>query len=247
MSPLSKLPTEIRERIYFYSIPYGVWQRRDQSICMPKFAKRLGDYSGFYFPFGSLGMLAACKQMRYESLALLYRKTAFHLDDIDEVIQLLIAVGDIGRQNIESLEFAWNSGSDFEYQRTEVSTSGGYQATMPILHVNTCVQLLHQCHRLRALCLLFDSEVIETVPLSALRHDIGLQQLCSVRGLHQLQVLDLCFEPLKQSPFTTWLQEAMLSPRRSGKEDSSGDRDVSNLWAEQHLKDGEHHEVLKQA
>lgn len=51
-------------------------------------------------------MLRVNKQMRQEALPLAYRRTVFHLSDLDDLIKLLILVGDIGRNNIESLELA---------------------------------------------------------------------------------------------------------------------------------------------
>jgi hypothetical protein len=44
--------------------------------------------------------------MRQEALPFAYRRTVMHLDDMDDVIKLLIAVSNIGRDNIESLELA---------------------------------------------------------------------------------------------------------------------------------------------
>lgn len=225
----SRLPREIRDKIYFFAIPHGTWERRDQSTCLPNFAQSLGDYSGFYFSFGSLGLLASCKQMRFESLALLYRRTAFRLDDIDEVVQLLIAAGDIGRRNIESLEFAWSSKSDLEYQRTKVPEGEEYLTTMPVLHVDTCVQLLQQCYCLKRLCLLFDSDLVEELSPAAFGLNTGLQQLRSIRGLQQLEILDLGLDLLGQSTFVTWLQKDMLSPSPNGKEVLASSKDVSTI------------------
>ena len=58
--------------------------------------------------------------MRQEALPLAYQRTVFHMDDMDDFVKLLIAVGDIGRDNIESVELAWQSRTDSECQWTEV-------------------------------------------------------------------------------------------------------------------------------
>ena len=54
--------------------------------------------------------------MRQKALPLAYRRTIFHLNDMDELIKLLLAVGRIGRDNIESLGLAWESRADSEFK-----------------------------------------------------------------------------------------------------------------------------------
>ena len=51
---------------------------------------------------------AACtfSKGKGSTFALAYHRTVFHLDDMDDLIKRLIAVSDIGRDNIESLELA---------------------------------------------------------------------------------------------------------------------------------------------
>ena len=69
------------------------------------FTGSIGDPSGFYFPLSSeTNVLRVNRQMRQEALPIAYRRTVFHLDDMDDLIKLLAAVGRVGRDNIESLE-----------------------------------------------------------------------------------------------------------------------------------------------
>jgi len=71
------------------------------------FTGTLGDPSISYFPPSSeLTILRVDRQTRQEALPLAYRRTVFHLDDMDDLIKLLIAVGIVGRNNIESLGLA---------------------------------------------------------------------------------------------------------------------------------------------
>ena len=112
-----KLRREIRENIYAFALPKGQWTIRDYSNSNElNFARGIGDPSGFYFPLTTLNVLTINRQMRQEALPIAYRTTSFHLDDIDDLIKLLIAIGRVGRDNIESLELAWQSRTDSEYQ-----------------------------------------------------------------------------------------------------------------------------------
>ena len=105
-------------------------------------------------------MLRVNKQMCQEALPLAYRRTVFHLDDLDDLSKLLIAIGDIGRDNIESLELAWQSRTDFECQWAEALVPNEYSLTLPTLHVAKCVQLLKQCKSLRFLRLCFERDLV---------------------------------------------------------------------------------------
>ncbi|KAH7310152.1 hypothetical protein BKA65DRAFT_485092 [Rhexocercosporidium sp. MPI-PUGE-AT-0058] len=92
----NKLPKELRDRIYLFAVPIKEWNIGDvDSSNELDFAEGIGDLSGFYFPLSSLAMLRVNKQMRQEALPLAYRRTVFHLYDMDDLIRLLIAVGDI--------------------------------------------------------------------------------------------------------------------------------------------------------
>ncbi len=108
-----------------------------------------GDLSGFYFPLRmELGLLRVNKQMRSETLPLSYSRTEFHLTDLDALIRLLSVVGEIGRENIESLYTAW------EAERTNQNPDDEGFRWQKL--VETSVQLLNQCTRLKCLHLWVD-------------------------------------------------------------------------------------------
>ena len=140
-----------------------------------------------------------------EALPLAYRCTLFRLDDMDDLITLLIAVGYIGRDNIQSLEFPWESKSD-----SPMSTE--HSLTLPVLHVVSCVQLLGQCKNLKFLRLFFDSDLLSRMSPDSYKTDAGIRGLFSVRGIERLEVYDLGFEPLDQPEFVRWLRESMQRP-----------------------------------
>ena len=71
------------------------------------FVESIDDPSGYYSPFSNeLTILRVNRQMRQEALPLAYRRTIFRVDDMNDLVKLLIAVGRIGRDNIESLDLA---------------------------------------------------------------------------------------------------------------------------------------------
>jgi hypothetical protein len=150
--------------------------------------------------------------MRQEALPRAFRSTLFRLDDMDNLIKLLIAVGYVGRDNIESLEFAWESKTDLDLQWTEAPTSTEHLPTLPVLHVASCVQLLSQCKNLKFLRLFFDSDLLSLKSPDSYRTDAGILALCSVRGIGRLEIYDLGFEPLDQPEFVRWLRESMQGP-----------------------------------
>ncbi|KID95689.1 hypothetical protein MAJ_08335, partial [Metarhizium majus ARSEF 297] len=115
-SALSSLPREIREQIYELTLCQGRWWIADEDGPTRRdFCRAMGDPSGFYFPFGKgAALLTINRQIRQEALPLAYRKTTFHLADVDDLTRLLLAAGRIGRENIEHLEFIWESRIDLE-------------------------------------------------------------------------------------------------------------------------------------
>jgi hypothetical protein len=149
--------------------------------------------------------------MRWEALPLLYRTTMFRLDDMDELMKLLIAIGRIGRDNIECVEFAWQSRVDLEQQCSQAPDSGEHSLSLPTLHVGKCLQLLRQCKNLKFLRIFFESDLLLDVPPDAYGPETGFRDLCSIRGIERLEILDLVSEPLKQHTFVTKLREAMQS------------------------------------
>jgi hypothetical protein len=67
------------------------------------------------------------------------------MDDMDDFVKLLIAVGDIGRDNIESVELAWQSRTDSECQWTEVPVPNEHSFN------NTCPSCRKVCPAAQAM------------------------------------------------------------------------------------------------
>ncbi len=209
-----KLPKELRNKIYVFALPKGEWKIEDVSnFDEYNFTGGMGDPSGFYFPLSKeLTVLRVDRQMRQEALPLAYRRTVFHLDDMDDLIKLLIAVGKIGRDNIESLELTWQSRADSECKWDEASDCEDPSLTLPTLHVVKCVQLLKQCKRLTSLCLYFERDLMSEISPEAYKADRGIRELCSVRGIKRVEIWGLDYEPLEQFGLAKWLKEEMESP-----------------------------------
>lgn len=218
LGPLfSKLPRELREMIYDFALPNGTWKSEDVDSPKCNFLEHIGDLSGFYYPLSSLSILKINKTMRREALPLAYRSTMFRLDDMDELIKLLIAIGRIGRDNIESVEFAWQSIIDLEQQGSRAPNSTEDSLSLPTLHVGKCLQLLKQCKNLKSLRIFFDSDLVLDIPPDAYVPETGFHDLCLIRGIKRLEIWDLASEPLKQHIFVTKLREAMQSSHREIK------------------------------
>ncbi len=65
----------------------------------------MSDSSDFYFSLSKkLTVLRVNRQMHQETLLLTYRRTIFHLNDMNDLIKLLIAIDKIDRDSIESLK-----------------------------------------------------------------------------------------------------------------------------------------------
>jgi hypothetical protein len=66
----------------------------------------MGDPSGFYISLSKDPVvLRVNRQMRQEALPLLYRRISFRLDDMDDLIKFLIALGWTSRDGIKSFGF----------------------------------------------------------------------------------------------------------------------------------------------
>lgn len=148
--------------------------------------------------------------MRQEALPLAYRRTLFQLDDMDDLIKLLVAVGKISRDNIESLELIWESRADCELKWNEKSD------LLPTLHAARCVQLLKQCKRLHSLRLYLESELILNIPSNDLKTDPGIRELCSL-SISRVQICDLGHEPIDHHGLAKWLKAEMESPPEKGE------------------------------
>ncbi len=170
----------------------------------------IGDPSGFYYPLSKdLVVLRATKQMRLEALPLAYRRTTFVLDDLDDVIKLLVAVGQVGRENIERLRFPWESITDLESTWKAGLPSSSYEDSLklPVLHASRCVQLLRQCKRLKYLRISFEEDLIWGVEPDDFMTDPGIKELCSLRGITRLEVWDLGDSSLEHGRVAKLLRE----------------------------------------
>ncbi|TGO45209.1 hypothetical protein BCON_0412g00010 [Botryotinia convoluta] len=213
----SKLPKELHDKIYTFALPRREWKVADvDDLNELNFARGIGDLSGFYSRLSSFTVLRVNKQMRQEALPFAYRMTVFHIDDMDDLVKLLISIGDIGRDNIKSLELAWQSRSDFEFQWAEAPDPNQYSLTLPTLHAAKCVQLLKQCKSLSFLRLYFEKDLILGMSSLAYNTDLGIRELSSVRGIERVEICDLGYEPLEQCNFVRWLKEAMESSKDRG-------------------------------
>jgi hypothetical protein len=153
--------------------------------------------------YALLGMLAKAvlkvnRQIRQEALPLAYRKTAFWLDDMDDVIKLLIAVGQIGRDNIRSLQFPWTSRSEIAYRWEESPHADDNDIRLPALHVLKCVQLLRLCKRLESLRICFNRDVLENNSENQFTTDPGIAGLSTLGGVRTLEIVDHACESLEQ-------------------------------------------------
>ncbi|RFU73327.1 hypothetical protein TARUN_8925 [Trichoderma arundinaceum] len=199
-----RLPAEIRLRIYHFAIPRGEQSVEDiENFNRDCFLSGMGDPSGFYYPLGhNLSILRVSRQIRREAFPFAYRRTDFLLDDMDDAIKFLIAVGQTGRENIESLQFSWTSRADSWHRWEEYVQAEGGRSLMPELHVSALVMMMKQCKRLRSLRLCFEDELIRDVPPAIFMADPGIRELCSVRGIRKFDIWD---------PFTGYLKHCSVA------------------------------------
>ncbi|KAL8949470.1 MAG: hypothetical protein Q9222_004418 [Ikaeria aurantiellina] len=206
-APFLKLPREIRDRIYEFAIPES-YERVDvpDRPFKYRFIPGLADPSGVFFPVGARhGLLEVCRRLREEALPLVYRQTAFLLDDVDHTVRFLMAVGKIGRENIESLQLVWASNKE-NYFRWPLDP------VLPTNHAERCIQLLKQCKRLSKLILYFEQSIVPNMSPEAFKSDPGIRGLCSIGGLREVQLRP---RPHGNRPANDvvwkWLHEAMTS------------------------------------
>ncbi|KAK0648695.1 hypothetical protein B0T16DRAFT_456153 [Cercophora newfieldiana] len=211
---LSLLPLEIRQTIYKFALPRGVWRMAgDETFERENFPRGIGDPSGFYYPLGkALSILRVNKQIRKEALPIAYCRTTFRLYNLDSAIKFLVAVGQIGRENIETLDLYWESTSEpaYNWDTDAIERPPG---KLPADTASTCIQLLQQCKRLRHLTLHFDGDLIQEIGFDAFRSDAGVEGLCSLQGLKMVDVQELGVKPL-ESDFSKWLEGQMVDARK---------------------------------
>ncbi|KAK2052807.1 hypothetical protein LY76DRAFT_582861 [Colletotrichum caudatum] len=190
---LFSLPREVRDRIYALAIPQSEWQIADvDQFDRNIFAGALGDPTGYYYPLSKdLTLLRVSKDIRDEALPLAYRKMIFRLDDLDDLVKLLLAIGNIGRDNIQSVIFPWESRSDLEERWKECRDFDGLSGALPKLHTSKCAQLLRQCKRLRFMRLQFQEDFLATIPPLVFKTDPGIQGLLHLPRIQKVEICDL--------------------------------------------------------
>jgi hypothetical protein len=145
---------------------------------------------------------------------------------MNDLIKLLIAVGQTGRDDIESLEFPWESQADSECKWDEFPDSDDHFLTLPTLHVTKCVQLLKQCKRLKLLHIHFESELMLKMPIGSFKADPGIRGLCSIRGIERVEIWSLGNEPLGQCCLAKWLKETIKDSGKGGRKIGCGEKSL---------------------
>ena len=200
-SALLSLPPELRESVYRHVLGDRSWHITEpKSWRLQTFCRALGDLSGFYFPFGNAdALLQVSRQIRREALPLAYRRIAIHADDIDGATALLMAIGHIGRDNVTSFHFGWESYADTQLNWAEAKPEivESVYLTWPRLHVPICVCLLKQCRRLISLSLVFNDSITTDMPSSEFQSDPGIKQVCSLRNIQSLTIVNPVGEELE--------------------------------------------------
>ncbi|KAK3296335.1 uncharacterized protein B0H64DRAFT_374433 [Chaetomium fimeti] len=220
------LPREIRDKIYIFAIPRGEWRITNiDKFEQDNLIRGIGDPSGFYYPLSkSLVVLRVNKQMRLEALPFAYRRTTFIWDDLDDVIKFLVAIGQVGRDNIESLQFPWESRTDMEFT-WEGFLDSELPWRLPVLHASECVQLLRRCKRLKHLRLCFEEDLILSMQPDAFMADSGIGELCSIQGITQLEIWDLGNSSLEHCRIAKLLREKI----EGAKEEETGHESIYSL------------------
>lgn len=149
--------------------------------------------------------------MHQETLLLTYRRTIFHLNDMNDLIKLLIAIDKIDRDSIESLKLTWKSRVDSECKWNEALNSEDSSLTLSTLHVVKCVQLLKQCKRLTFLRLYFERDLINNIFSNVFKVDSEIRELCFVWEIERVEIWGLNYESLEQRDLVKWLKEEMKS------------------------------------
>ncbi|KAL6232556.1 hypothetical protein BDW75DRAFT_217505 [Aspergillus navahoensis] len=189
---LSRLPRELRDRIYMYAIPTATIQISSSQVDGLALSRGIGDLSGFWYPFRSnLGLLAVSKQIREEALGLAYRKSFIQLEDMDDFIVFAVSIGKLGHDNVESIGFTWASRSDRASAGRGTENQGHNTTTLPTLHTTRCLQLLEHFRRLRDLRLSFEDHVASKLSTSDVQNDAGIRKLCAFPRRQVIQYYNL--------------------------------------------------------
>lgn len=214
-----KLSKELRNRIYIFALSKEEWKIEDMSTFDElNFTEGISDSSDFYFSLSKkLTVLRINRQMHQETLLLAYCRTIFHLNDMNDLIKLLIAIDKIGRDSIESLKLTWKSRVNSECKWDEASNSEDLFLTLSILHVVRCVQLLKQCKRLTFLRLYFEKDLINDIFSNIFKVNSEIRELCFLQEIERVKIWELNYESLEQRDLVKWLKEEMKSSEKKEK------------------------------
>ncbi|KAF2754309.1 hypothetical protein EJ05DRAFT_155684 [Pseudovirgaria hyperparasitica] len=191
---LCKLPTEIRDIIYGFVCDDP--ESRTVTNCTDDikgtFTRGIADPSGFFFPMWSdMALLRVNKSLRREVLPHVYRKTTFHVEDMDDLVMFLTAIGDIGRDNVESLSFPLESRISLAaLWKDQPESAEVHHLRLPFIHTSNCIMLLKACKRLKHLVLRMEAEILDNRDIADFLSDPCIQ------GLSELRVKDVCIESL---------------------------------------------------
>lgn len=146
------LPREIRDMIYMFALPekiqMTVWDNANEEIST-LFLRGIGDPAGVFLnppTQEEVSLLGVNNQIRSEVLHEVIRRCHFRVVH-RQVIQLLLSIGRLGRENIESLEIKW----------AELEMDSDVDQYPAVHHQVRYIELLRQCKRLRCLRLIFPS------------------------------------------------------------------------------------------
>ena len=178
-----------------------------------RFLTGLGDPSGFYFPvFDDVELMSLNKQIREEALPVAYASTRFQFKYMEELIHFLLAIGRLGRRNIEALDITWDTFTDHEFIDWRYFIPAEVPPKLPLLHAERCVGLLKQCERLKYLHVRLEEKVLNAVPMSFFEADPGILGLCSLPRIPEVEVTAhdrFGDEPEEILSHVVWLKEKM--------------------------------------
>ena len=194
------------------------------------FPRGIGDPRGFYYPLSKASsLLRVNKQIRSEALPITYRRTTFHLYNIESAIKFLIAIGRIGRENIETLHLAWDCTLEPTNNGDTSSEKGPSRLRLPPRITSTCIQLLKQCKRLRHLYLQFYEALVWEVGLDTFMADVATQDLDTLPSpVKKLEVEECGMVTVEYSSVAEWLKK-QTKEEREEEEQRNKDTDGSNV------------------
>lgn len=210
---LTILPLEIRLTIYGFVLPRLEWTMVDEEEFEQNgFPRGMGDPSGFYNPSSRpSSILQVNKQIRREALPLAYRYTEFRLDNLESAIKFLVAAGQIGRENMQTLHLTWESVLEptNNWVLSPDRRLEQLPRKLPSWSASTFLQLLKQCEQLRYLSLQFDSDLIQEIGFDAFKDDANMQGLCTLRDLRRVDIQQFGTVNSECSSLAEWFREQM--------------------------------------